>query len=70
VAARWGRRKEGEGERLTGGALVSVSAEKKKRRAVRWAAAGRFGGPAGQAGPKGEKVSFSLFFFSFSNSFF
>jgi hypothetical protein len=66
---RWGRRKEGEGERLTGGAQVSASARKKKRRAVGWAAARRFGGPAGQAGPKGEKVSFFLFFFSFSNSF-
>jgi hypothetical protein len=37
-----GRRKEGEGERLTGGAWSPASAEKKKRRAVRWAAAGGF----------------------------
>jgi hypothetical protein len=42
---------------------VSASAEKKKKEAVRWAAAGWFGGPAGLAGPKGGKISFFLFFF-------
>jgi hypothetical protein len=31
LAARWGRRKEGERVRLTGGAQVSASARKKKR---------------------------------------
>jgi hypothetical protein len=34
----------------------------KEKEAVRWAAAGWFGGPAGLAGPKGKK---GLFFFSF-----
>jgi hypothetical protein len=53
--------------RLTGGAQVSASADKKKKEAVRWAAVGWFGGPAGLARPKGGKIS--LFFFSFSNSF-
>jgi hypothetical protein len=68
LAARWGRRKEGERVRLTGGAQVSASAERKEKGGtVRWAAAGWFGGPAGLAGPKGEKGL--LFFFSFSNSF-
>jgi hypothetical protein len=61
LAARWGRRKEGEGERLIGGAHVSPSAGKRKAEAVRWAAAGGFGGPAGLVGPKGEKVSFFSF---------
>jgi hypothetical protein len=42
---------------------------KRKRRAVLWAATGGLGGPAGLAGPKGERVRFSLFFFSFSNYF-
>jgi hypothetical protein len=40
---------------------VSASADKKKKEAVRWAAAGWFGGPAGLAGPKGGKISFFSF---------
>jgi hypothetical protein len=60
-------RGEGEGDRRGPG--VSVCKEKEKE-AVRLAAAGWFGGPAGLTGPKGGKISFFLFFFfSFSNSF-
>jgi hypothetical protein len=55
----------GEGEADRRGPGAGVCAEKKKRGAVRWAAAGWFGGSAGLAGPKGEKglLSFFLFFF-------
>jgi hypothetical protein len=38
---------------------------KRKRTAVLWAAAGGLGGPAGLAGPKGERVRFSFFLFFF-----
>jgi hypothetical protein len=48
---------------------VSASAEKKKKEAARWAAAGWFDGPVGLAGPKGKKGCSFFFFFSFSNSF-
>jgi hypothetical protein len=44
----------GEGEADRRGPGVGVCEEKEKE-AVRWAAAGWFGGPAGLAGPKGEK---------------
>jgi hypothetical protein len=44
---------------------VSASAGKRKGEAVRWAAAGGFGGPAGLARPKGGKVIFSFFLFFF-----
>jgi hypothetical protein len=53
----------GEGEADRRGPGVGVGGEKKKKEAVRWAAAGWFGGPAGLAGPKGGKVSFFFFFF-------
>jgi hypothetical protein len=65
---------EGEADRRGPGVGVC---EEKGKEAVRWAAAGWFGGPAGLAGPKGEKglLSFFLFFFKlllkqlfFSNS--
>jgi hypothetical protein len=51
----------GEGEADRRGPGVGVCEEKEKE-AVRWAAAGWFGGPAGLAGTKGGKVSFFLFF--------
>jgi hypothetical protein len=54
LAARRGRRK-GERERLTSGAQVSASAEKKKKGRLGGPLAGESGGPAGLAGPKGEK---------------
>jgi hypothetical protein len=47
--------RKGERERLTGGAQVSVSAEKKKRGRLGGPLAGESGGPAGLAGPKGER---------------
>jgi hypothetical protein len=70
------KKRRGEGEADRRGPGVGVCKEKEKE-AVRWAAAGWFGGPAGLAGPKGEKglLSFFLFFFKlllkqrfFSNS--
>jgi hypothetical protein len=51
----------GEGEADRRGPGVGVC-EEKEREAVRWAAAGWFGGPVGLAGPKGGKISFFLFF--------
>jgi hypothetical protein len=48
---------------------VSASAGKRKGEAVRWAAAGGFGGPAGLARPKGGKVIFSFFAFLFQTLF-
>jgi hypothetical protein len=59
-------REEGEADRRGPG--VGVGGEKEKG-AVRWAAAGEFGGPAGLAGPKGEKVSFFSFFLLFFKLF-
>jgi hypothetical protein len=68
------KKRKGEGERLTGGVAVSARANKIKRERERerererdGPARGELGGPAGLAGPKGERVRFSLF--SFSNSF-
>jgi hypothetical protein len=52
----------GEGEADRQGPGVGVCKEKEKE-AVRWAAAGWFGGPAGRAGPKGKKGLFSFFSF-------
>jgi hypothetical protein len=54
----------GEGEADKWGPGVGVCEEKEKE-AVRWDAAGWFGGPAGLAGPKGGKISFSFFPFLF-----
>jgi hypothetical protein len=58
----------GKGEADRRGPGVGVC-EEKESEAVRWAATGWFGGPVGLAGPKGGKISFFLFFSSFSNSF-
>jgi hypothetical protein len=44
---------------------VSASAGKRKGGGLKWAAAGEFDGPAGLAGPKGEKVCFLFFLFFF-----
>jgi hypothetical protein len=52
----------GEGEADRRGPGVGVCEEKEKE-AVGWAAAGWFGGPAGLAGPKGERVIFLFFLF-------
>jgi hypothetical protein len=41
--------------RLTSGAQVSASAEKKKKGRLGGPLAGELGGPAGLAGPKGER---------------
>jgi hypothetical protein len=54
----------GEGEVDRRGPGVGVC-EEKENEAVRWAAAGWFGGPAGLAGPKGKKDLFSFFFLFF-----
>jgi hypothetical protein len=61
-------RKGGEG-RLTGGAQASARAGKKKKKEGTRAGAGRGWWAAGLFGPKGEKVRFLFFFFSFSNFF-
>jgi hypothetical protein len=58
-----------EKEALTGGVTVSAAAGKKKRRKKWRAAAGEDVGPVGRCGLKGKEVRFSLFSFSFSNSF-
>jgi hypothetical protein len=41
--------------RLTSGAQVSASAEKKKKEMLCGPPAGEFGGPAGLAAPQGER---------------
>jgi hypothetical protein len=65
LAARWGRRKEGERVRLTGGAQVSARAKKRKKRVVAWTGAGKGWWAAGPLGPKGKKGLFFLFFLFF-----
>jgi hypothetical protein len=47
--------RKGERVRLTGGAQVSATARKKKRRVVAWAGAGKSWWAAGPLGPKGER---------------
>jgi hypothetical protein len=73
AAGRRGRGEEerkGDRERPTSGAQASARAKKKKKRQRgRGPARGEGWRAARLFGPKGEKVRFSLFFFSFSNSF-
>jgi hypothetical protein len=70
LAARWGRRKEGERVRLTGGAQVSARAKKRKKRVVAWTGAGKGWWAAGPLGPKGKKgLFFSFFSFLFQTPF-
>jgi hypothetical protein len=58
------KKRKGGRERLTGGVAVSARAKKRKRERD-GPARGELGGLAGLAGPKGERVRFSLFFFFF-----
>jgi hypothetical protein len=69
LAARWGRRKEGgEGETDKWGPGVGVRREKEKG-AVRWAAAGWFGGLLGRLGRKVRKGLFFSFQTPFKTTF-
>jgi hypothetical protein len=61
-------RKEEEGA-PTGGVPMSAAAGIKEKRRGRWAAVGRRRWAAGPLGPKGKKVSYTLFFFFFSKPF-
>jgi hypothetical protein len=63
LAARWGRRKEGERVRLTCGAQVSARAKKRKKRVVARTGAGKGWWAAGPLGPKGKKGLFFSFLF-------
>jgi hypothetical protein len=65
LAARWGRRKEGERVRLTGRAQVSVSARKKKRRRLGGPLRGGLVGRQAGLGRKGRRVCFLFFLFFF-----
>jgi hypothetical protein len=57
------KKRKGRGEADRWGRGVSESKKKKKRERERGGPArGELGGPAGLAGPKGERVRFSLFF--------